>query len=508
MNGSSKTSFDVIVVGAGNAAFAAALAARNAGCEVLVLEKAPKAQRGGNTRFTGGIFRCVYNGLDDLVPVIGKNDDPSDIEVDPYPREAFLRDLARVTSGRNDPALSAVLVDKSYETVKWMSELGIEFEFSRAVGAVTVPGSKKIKMQFGGALRSLHEGVGLSAGWFRIAEKAGVHIRYDAQATRILTDAKGNVNGIEIRGNDGLEQLEAQAVVLGSGGFQANPEMRTAYLGPTWGLVKVRGTRYNTGEMTQAALGLGAQAMGHWAGCHATPIDADAPPYGDLKLTDRTNRLSYPFSVLLNLDGKRFLDEGADLNLYTYAKYGGEILAQRGSMAFQIFDAQGSPLQEKRYETGKPEVADTLAELVDKMQARWGIHTFDKATALRTLEAYNAAATDDRPFDPNKLDGKRTTGLDPEKTNWATRLDKPPFQAWAVTGGITFTFGGVRIDETAHVLDRDDRPMPGLFATGEMTGGFFYINYPGGSGLTRGAVFGKLAGEQAAALVRGRKVPA
>ena len=453
MNGSSKTSYDVIVVGAGNAAFAAALAARNAGCEVLVLEKAPKALRGGNTRFTGGIFRCVYSGLDDLVPVIGKNDDPSDIEVDPYPREAFLRDLARVTSGRNDPALSAVLVDKSYETVKWMAEQGIEFEFSRAVGAVTVPGSKKIKMQFGGALRSLHEGVGLSAGWFRIAEAAGVHIRYEAQATRILTDARGNISGVEIRGNDGLEELEAPAVVLGSGGFQANPEMRTAYLGPTWGLVKVRGTRYNTGEMTQAALGLGAQAMGHWAGCHATPIDADAPQYGDLKLTDRTNRLSYTFSVMLNLDGKRFLDEGADLNLYTYAPVWRRNFAQRGSMAFQIFDAQTSPLQEKRYETGKPEVADTLAGLVDKMHARWGIHTFDKATALAPSKRTTPQPPTSVRSIPTSSTARRRPGSIPRRPTGDAAVEA------AVPSVARDRWDHVHVRRRAHRRDRA-RPRP------------------------------------------------
>lgn len=498
-------SFDVIVIGAGNAAFAAALAAHNRGCKVLVLEKAPEAERGGNTRFSGGIFRTVYRGLDDLVSVIGDNDDPSTVIVEAYPREAYLRDLARVTGGRNDPTLSAVLVDHSWETVQWMAKLGVNFELSKDVGAVKIPDSPKIKLQFGGALRARHEGVGLSEDWFKIAEAAGIEIRYEAQVTRLLTDESGTVCGVEYRGNTGLQRLSSPAVVIASGGFQSNPEMRTAYLGPAWSLVKVRGTRFNTGEVTRAAMDLGAQCFGHWAGCHATPIDADAPNYGVLKMTDRTNRLSYPYSVMINLDGKRFLDEGADLNLYTYAKYGGQILAQRSSMAFQIFDRKTIPLLEARYSTGTPVVADTLAELVDGIEKRYGIHNFDKKTALATLDRFNKAANDTAGFDPNILDHKSTRGLDPEKTNWAIRVDEPPFQAFAVTGGITFTFGGLRIDECARVLDRVDRPIPGLFATGEAMG-FYSINYPGASGLMRGAVFGKIAGEGAAELARQNKV--
>ena len=500
MSSANGKTYDVIVIGAGNAAFAAALAARKRGSDVVVLEKAPKSERGGNTRFTGGIFRTVYRGLDDLIPLVGKNDDASTVECDPYPREAFLKDLARVTGGRNDPMLSAILVDRSYETVKWMAELGIAFDYSRAVGAVTVPGSSKIKLGFGGALRALHEGVGLSAGWFKIAEEAGVDIRYSAQVTRLLTDERGALAGVEIRGDDGLERLASRAVVMASGGFQASPDMRTAHLGPPWSLVKVRGTRFNTGEVTKAALDLGAQSYGQWSGCHATPIDADAPEYGELKLTDKTNRLSYPYSVMINLDGKRFLDEAADFNLYTYAKYGGSILAERGSIAFQIFDSKTIPLLEKRYSTGTPVEADTLEGVVAGIEARYGIAGFNTAQALATLKEFNAAASDPKPFDPDVLDGKSTHGLSPEKTNWAVKLDTPPYRVYAATGGITFTFGGVRIDASARVLDRVDRPIPGLFATGEMTGGFFYLNYPGGSGLTRGAVFGKIAGEAAAVL--------
>jgi len=494
--------FDVIVVGAGNAAFTAALAARAEGARVLVLEKASQKLRGGNTRFTGGIFRCTYNGLEDLIPIVRGNDNPNTVTVDPYTRADFLKDLERVTGGRADPVLSTVLVDRSYDTVRWMADLGVVWEFNRAVGAVTIAGVAKVKLPFGGALRVKGEGVVLSSTLFRLAEEADIPILYETQAQRFVTAPNGRVEGIEVRGPEGIRTLHCRALVLASGGFQANPEMRTAYLGPNWSLVKVRGTRFNTGEMIRAALATGAQSYGEWSGCHATPIDADAPTYGELRLTDKTNRLSYPFSVMVNLDGERFVDEGEDFNLYTYAKMGREILQQRSAIVFQVFDRKTIPLLETRYNTGTPVVADTLPALAERIEERYRSLNFRKANFLRTLEAYNAAVQDG-VFKPDILDGKRTVGLRPEKTNWATRLDEPPFQVYPATVGITFTFGGIRINTDAAVVDYLERPIPGLFATGEMTGGFFYLNYPGGSGLMRGAVFGRIAGTNAARFARG-----
>ncbi|RMF88394.1 MAG: FAD-dependent oxidoreductase [Nitrospinota bacterium] len=495
---------DVVVVGAGNAALTAALAARAEGASVLVLEKATRELRGGNTRFTGGLFRCTYNGIEDLIPIVGDNDDPSTVLVEPYTRDDFLHDIARICGGQADPTLSEILVDRSYDTVRWMADLGVPWEFNRAVGAVTLAGAEKVKLPLGGALRTQGEGVGLSASLFRLVEAAEIPVLYETQALRIVTASQGQVTGVEVRGPEGIRVLNCRALVLASGGFQASPEMRTAYLGPHWSLVRVRGTRFNTGEMIRATLAIGGQSYGEWSGCHATPIDADAPAYGDLRLTDKTNRLSYPFSIMVNLDGERFVDEGEDLTLYTYARMGREILQQRQAIAFQIFDQQTIPLLEARYSTGTPVVADTLPALADRLAERYGHLGFQKERFLETVETYNAAV---QPgvFDPNRRDGKRTVGLQPEKTNWALRIEVPPFQAYAVTVGITFTFGGIRINGEAEVLDHLDRPIPGLFATGEMTGGFFYQNYPGGAGLMRGAVFGRLAGTHAACLARERR---
>jgi tricarballylate dehydrogenase len=500
-----QDSFDVIVVGAGNAAFTAALAAKAEGARVLVLEKATQKLRGGNTRFTGGVFRCTYNGLDDLVALVRDNDDPGDVVVDSYTKEAYLQDIEHVTAGRADPELIQTLITRSYDTVRWMADLGVAWEFSRAVGAVTIAGKQKTKLARGGALRAKGEGVLLSSTLFRLAAEADIPVWYETQAQRIVTGPGGRVTGLEVRDPSGTRSLDCQALILASGGFQASPEMRTAYLGPSWSLVKVRGTRFNTGEMTRAALSIGAQSYGEWAGCHATPIDADAPIYGDLRLTDKTNRLSYPFSVMVNLDGERFVDEGEDFNLYTYAKMGRKILQQRSATIFQIFDQQTVSLLETRYNTGTPIIAATLADLADRIEERYAALDFRRDAFLATLEAYNAAVQEgeEGAFDPDIKDGTHTTSLRPEKTNWATRLDTPPFHAYAVSLGITFTFGGIRINTDAAVIDYLDRPIPGLFATGEMTGGFFYLNYPGGAGLMRGAVFGRLAGSHAARFARG-----
>jgi tricarballylate dehydrogenase len=496
-----QTGFDVVVVGAGNAALLSAIAAHDKGAKVVVLEKANKEMRGGNTRFTGGLFRCAINGLEDLASVIRTNDSADDVAADAYTQEHFFADFEKVTAGKYDKTLVTYLIENSLETVRWMADLGVKFEYNRHVGAAPIPGTNKIKLPPGGGLRTKGEGVLLSETLFQLIEQRGITLLYETMATGLLQDETGRVTGVKIKDTKGIRELQAGAVILGSGGFQSSPEMRTAYLGPTWTNAKVRGTRFNTGEMTRAAFTAGAAPHGEFAGCHSTPIDADAAPYGELKKTDKTNRLSYCYSVLINLDGDRFVDEGEDTNLFTYAKFGGEHLKQRGQIGFQIFDQKSVPILEKRYNTGDPVIANTLEELVEKLDERYGKIGFKKEKVLQTLNDYNAS-TQEGKFDPSKKDGLSTKGLRLEKTNWAVKLDQPPFVAYPSTGGITFTYGGVKVNTQAEVVDYLDRPMAGLYATGEILGGFFYGNYPGGSGLTRGAVYGRTAGNNAADFAR------
>jgi tricarballylate dehydrogenase len=486
--------YDVIVVGGGNAACAAAVSARENGAKrVVLLEKAPKEQRGGNTHFSGAILRFVFNEveqLDRFVPTAEKEYPGFHDGVPKYPKEAFREDLMRVTQGKSDPELADLLIDASYDTTCWMQDVGKhEFELARSVMGIKV--GDTYKWPRGAIVRTVHEGVGLSATWFATVEAMGIEIQYDAHVLELIQNEDGGIGGVVVRRPDGLKRLEAKAVVVACGGFETNPEWRTRYLGQEWGHAKVRGSNFNYGDGLKMALDVGAMPWGHWGGCHATPIVTEAPDYGKREMTDKTNRLSYLYGVMINTDGKRWIDEGADMNAFTYAKYGGLILKEPNGRVYQIFDSKVLDLLEPRYKTSEPYKSDTLEGLVKQLD-------LNQAQAMKTLKEYNEACGRGGPFNPAVLDHLHTEGIDPPKTNWAQKLDKPPFYSWGVTGGITFTFGGVKVDRNAQVISSGWKPIKGLFAAGEMVGGLFHYNYALGTGLMSGAVFGRIAGRSAA----------
>ncbi len=487
--------YDVVVVGAGNAAFCAALAAQEKGARVLVLERAPEAENGGNSRFTAGAIRFAYEGLDDLKAVMP---DLSQEEIDTtdfgtYTEDQFFDDMFRVTQYRCDPELIELLVRRSKETVVWMREKGIRFVPIYGRQAFKIDG--KFKFWGGLTVESSGGGPGLVEGLTDAAHKRQIDIWYDARGVDLIFDGQ-NVQGIMVRRAGGKpEAVHAKAVVIASGGFQANPEMRTRYLGPGWETAKVRGSRFNTGDGINMALKIGAASYGNWSGCHAVGWERNAPEFGDLAVGDQFQKHSYPFSIMVNAEGKRFVDEGADFRNYTYAKYGRVILNQPGQFAWQIFDKKVEFLirDEYRIKQVTKATANTLEELAPQLEG------VNPEAFLREVAAYNAAVRADIPFNPTVKDGRRTEGLTFDKTNWANTIEEPPFQAYAVTCGITFTFGGLRVTKDAQVVDGDMRPIPGLYAAGELVGGIFYFNYPGGTGLMSGAVFGKIAGTSAGA---------
>ena len=486
--------YDVIVAGAGNAALAAANSAcENGAGRVLVLEKANRRERGGNTFFSGGLFRIAFDDarqLAELVPDAGDQIPGFFEDVPPYTADDFLGDLRRVTRGKTDPDLASVLIGNSFDAIRWAHRTGgIAMEPATALSGIRV--GNRVKWQKGAIIRALHEGIGLSTGWFKATEANGIEIRYETAASELLRDSRGAVSGLRVNGPEGIEEISAHAVVLGCGGFEANAQWRAQYLAAPWDHAKVRGTAHNQGDGLRMALAIGALPWGQWSGRHSTPISNEWPDFADRGRTDKSNRLSYPYGVMLNRAGDRFCDEGEDVGLYTYAKYGAEILQQPGSLAWQIFDQKTIHLLEPRYATSEPIRADTLEELVEQLVID------DRPRAVRTLHAYNEAACDAAGFDPTRKDGLSTTGLDPEKSNWALRLDDPPFVAYSATGGITFTFGGLKVDDQARVIGTDWRPIDGLFCCGEMVGGLFHFNYPGGTGLVSGAVFGRIAGQSA-----------
>jgi tricarballylate dehydrogenase len=487
--------YDVIVVGAGNAALAAAVSASENGAErVVVVEKAPREMRGGNTHWSGGVLRFAFDDpreIGELLPDVEEQFENFYDGVSPYSQDDFHGDLMRVTSGRTDPVLSKILVSSSFDTVKWMNKVGgIKME-----PAITLSAVKKGNVMVwarGLVVRAEHEGVGLSRSWFSTAERLGIEIRYGAAATELLVGDDGRISGVKIRDDDGISVLKARSVVLGCGGFEANVQMRTQHIGPLVGAAKVRGTPHNQGDGLRMAMNIGAMPWGQWSGCHATPISADWGEFAPRELTDRSNRLSYVYGIMLNRKGRRFVDEGEDGALFTYAKFGRAILAEPGAKAWQIFDSRVIHLLEPRYQTSKPITANTLEGLIEQLDFD------DKAQALKTVDEFNACAREIDGFDPTKKDGLSSQGLALEKTNWALRIAKPPFYAYSATGGITFTFGGLKVNQSAQVIGTDWRPIKGLFCCGEMVGGLFYDNYPAGTGLVSGATFGRIAGRSAA----------
>lgn len=484
----------IVVLGAGNAAFAAAVSARQSGASVTMLERAPEDEAGGNTRFTAGAIRCVYDGVDDLKAIMPDLTEQEIARTDfgAYTEEDFFDDMGRVTDYRTDPDLCELLVTRSRDTMRWMKDCGIKFAPIWGRQAFQVDG--KFKFWGGLTVEAWGGGPGLYEGWASVAEKAGIDLLFQTRAVSLETDDHG-VTGVKVKRNGKTEILEADAVIIATGGFQANTEWRTRYLGPNWDLAKVRGTRFSTGDGLQMALDIGAMPFGNWSGCHAVGWERNAPEFGELSVGDGFQKHSYPFGVLVNGRGQRFVDEGADFRNYTYAKYGREVLAQPGQFAWQIFDQKVAHLlrDEYRIKQVTKVTAGSLEELVQKLE------DVDAAAALDTLTAYNAAVNDTNAFNPNIKDGRSTAGLEINKTNWANRLDEPPFEAYAITCGITFTFGGLRITNDAQIMDVDLQPIKGLYAAGEVVGGIFYGNYPGGSGLMSGAVFGKIAGAAAAA---------
>ena len=408
-----------------------------------------------------------------------------------YTTESFAADLLGFNDGRPLSDEQKTLVTTSLETMQWLASHDVKFEPIYSRQSFEKDGRHVF---WGGlTLAAENEGVGLFEMELAAVERMGGTVRFNSAVTDLIMDG-ASVIGVRV----GDAQMFADSVILASGGFEANEDMRVAHMGETWKAAKVRGTPHNTGDGLRMAAKAGAAQNGLFKGCHATPMDLHMADFGNLDLPpgERKNyrKISYFLGVMLNAHGDRFVDEGANFRNYTYAQYGAAILEQPGQFAWQVFDAKVFDLLygEYRFHDAHFVQADTLEALVAQMEG------VDRPGALATLSAYNAAVDTQTAFDPTALDGKGTTGLTPPKSNWAQKLDTGPFRAFPVTGGITFTYGGVKVDGTGNVLDTEGAQIPGLFACGEMVGGVFFAGYPGGSGLTSGAVFGRRAGYGAA----------
>ncbi|MEM1234190.1 MAG: FAD-dependent tricarballylate dehydrogenase TcuA, partial [Pseudomonadota bacterium] len=408
-----------------------------------------------------------------------------------YTQEKFTSDLLGFNDGQPLSREQDILVRESYEAVRWLAGQGVTYEPIWSRQSFEKDG--KIVFWGGLTLASENEGVGLFDMELATFERLGGRIRYGAGVTELITQGD-RVSGVRV----GDEEIAADAVILACGGFEASDQMRVAEFGADWAHAKVRGTPMNTGDGLRMAYALGAKAHGRYNGCHATPMDLHMKDFGNLDLPpkERKNyrKICYFLGVMLNARGERFVDEGINFRNYTYAQFGRAVLEQPDHFAWQIFDAKVMDLLygEYHFEDASFVEADTLEELVAKLEG------VDSEAALATLNAYNAAVDKSVDFDPTTLDGKGTQGLPLAKSNWAQVFDTAPYRAYPVTGGITFTYGGLEVDDAGAVLREDGTAIDGLHACGELVGGVFFGGYPGGSGLTSGAVFGRRAGYGAA----------
>jgi tricarballylate dehydrogenase len=489
----------ILVVGSGNAALCAGIAALERGAKVLIVEKADKKEAYGNSRYTAGAMRFAYDSYADLKPLL-KNPDDERLPMSDfgsYPKEKFLSDLKYFNEDQPITDLQHYLVNESLPTVQWLASHNVKFDpiYSRQTF------KKDGKFIFWGGLSLEAEGEGDGLVHAELTEflRLGGKIKYNCNVQELLTE-NGKIMGIKYTQRGKEKTLNADAVILGCGGFEANKELRIKYLGKMWAKARVRGTRHNLGKGLDMATKVGAALNGFFGGCHATPMDYNMPEYGNLKIPfierKHYRKISYLFGVMLNANGERFVDEGKDFRNYTYAQFGKAVLEQPNNLAYQIFDAKVDSLLYSEYKTEDASVieANSLEELIPKLKG------INHEQALKTLTEYNAAVNKNTIFDPTIKDGKNTEGLALPKSNWANVLDTPPFKAYPVTGGITFTYGGLKVNRAGQVLRSDDTPVHGLFACGEIVGGVFFYGYPGGSGLTSGAVFGRSAGYSASEL--------
>ncbi len=495
----SEKIYDVIVVGAGNAALCAALSAHENGAKVLILERAPEHEKGGNSFFTAGGFRFAHNGLEDVskdILVDLTQEEKEKIILPPHNRQFFFDQLMEVTGGKSQEDLAWILIDQSRETMAWLRSHGIRFLPMYGRQSYVVDGKHHF---YGGVnIEAVGGGAGLVTSEIARAEKLGIEIRYGTAAPDLIQNKDRSVSGVKTRTEKGYGEIRSHSVILACGGFESNPEMRVRYLGPGWDLCRVRGTRHNMGEGIQMALKIGAKPYGNWSSCHACEWDISAPDYGDRWVLDNFQKHSYPLGIMVNLDAKRFVDEGEDYRNLTYAKFGAEIMKQPKRTAIQIFDQQtvGRLREEYRIKQVTKVEANTIVELATQLE-------LDPIALENTIKEYNQACSN-APYNPAILDGKGTHGISPPKSNWALPITEAPFVAFITTTGITFTFGGLQINTKGEVQDMTDYSIPGLYAAGELVGGLFYENYPGGTGLMSGSVFGKLAGESAASYVKNK----
>ena len=458
-------SWDVLVVGGGNAALSAAITAARAGASVIIAEHAPRAMRGGNSRHTRNL-RALHPA-------------PTEVLTESYLEEEYWDDLLRVTGGRTDEPLARMTIRASQHAPGFLRDCGVVFQPSLS-GTLSL--SRTNAFFLGG-------GKALVNALYRTAEKLGVEILYDTEVQQILVD-EGFAREAIVSWRGFPERIRCKSVIASAGGFQANREWLRQYWGDAADNFQIRGTPYAQGTVLKNLLAQGVQEVGDPTQFHAVANDARSPMV-DGGLAMRLDCV--PYSVVVNEEVERFYDEGEDVWPKRYAIWGRLIAQQPNQRAFAISDSQA--LHDYLPSVFPPLKANTIGELATALG-------LNPAKLEKVVADYNAAVQPGT-FQGGKLDDCRTRGLTPEKTHWARRIDRPPYHAHPLAPGITFTFLGVKVNDRARVLMADGKPSANMFASGEiMAGNILGQGYLAGFGMTIGTVFGRIAGEEAAKLVR------
>ena len=457
--------YDVLVIGGGNAALCAAITAREAGARVLLVEHAPRAMRGGNSRHTRNL-RAMHLA-------------PTSVLTDAYAEAEYWEDLRRVTGGATNEGLARMTIRASAETTAWAEARGVRFQPS-LTGTLNL--SRTNAFFLGG-------GKALVNAYYRTAERLGVDVLYDTEAQSLVLEGR-RVREAVLSSKGFPETVRATSVVASSGGFQGNIEWLKEYWGEAAENFLIRGTPYARGRILRNLLDQGVAKVGDPTQCHAVAIDARAPRF-DGGIVTRLDCI--PFGIVVDRQGKRFYDEGEDLWPKRYAIWGRLVAQQPGQIAYCIVDAKSERLF-------MPSVFPAIrAGSIAEMARAFGL---DAGTLESTVREFNAAVRPGR-FDGDALDECATAGLTPPKTHWARALDTPPFLGYPLRPGITFTYLGVGVDDCARVLMQDGRPVENLWAAGEiMAGNILGKGYLAGFGMTIGTVFGRIAGREAAAHAR------
>jgi tricarballylate dehydrogenase len=454
--------WDVVVVGGGNAALVAALSASRRAERVLLLERAPRHLRGGNTRHTRDI-RYAHDGADAYTTGV-------------YREEELLEDLRGVGRGPVNSDLARLAAAESKTIPSWMEAQGVRWQ-QPLRGTLNLGRTNRFFLGGGKALVNRY---------YLTAETSGVEVAYGAAVSDLVTDGRA-VEAVVVEGAGGPVTISSRAFVVASGGFEANLDWLGRYWGDAAANFIVRGGPYNDGNVLRRLLELGAASAGDPKGFHAVAVDARSPKF-DGGIVTRLD--SIPFSIVVNCEGRRFADEGEDVWPKRYASWGGLIAGQPGQVAFSIYDAAVEGLFMPT--VYRPFSAGSIPELAREI----GV---EPLRLDQTVAEYNAHLGSGSTFDPSRLDGGSTEGLEPPKSNWARPITRPPFSALPMRPGITFTFLGLAVNERAQVLDERGTPFRNLYAAGEvMSGNILSSGYLAGFGLTIGTVFGRIAGQGAA----------